>query len=121
VLQNRQYQYIPMCDRINADRSARTPMVVKIPPNIPHGAINFSAEPCLMVNAVIRHGASCAKDYQPLRQPFPYDLDAARAVWLAQQQQYPAHDADLNSAGLNSAGLRSTDSAAAISGLDYAI
>jgi hypothetical protein len=84
VLQNRQYRYIPMFDTTKTDLP-RTPVVVKIPPNVPHGAINFSAEPCLLVNAVIRHGGSCAKDYQPLRRPFPYDLDAARAAWAAQQ------------------------------------
>ena len=39
VLQNRQYQYIPLSDR--------SPTVVTIPPGVLHGAINLSAEPCL--------------------------------------------------------------------------
>jgi uncharacterized RmlC-like cupin family protein len=72
VLQNRQYQYIPMSDK--------RPAVVKIPPNVPHAAINFRDEPCLVVNAVLRHGAPCDRDYRPLRRPFPYDLAAAKAA-----------------------------------------
>jgi hypothetical protein len=70
VLQNRQYQYIPLSDRI--------PQVVKIPPNVPHGAINLSAEPCLLVNAVLRHGTTCETDYRPLRKPFPFDISKAQ-------------------------------------------
>ena len=70
VLSDRQYQYIPL--------SEYRPAVVTIPPNVPHAAINLSAQPCVMVNAVLRHGAPYPKDYQPRRHPFPYDLDAAR-------------------------------------------
>jgi hypothetical protein len=72
VLQNRHYQYIPLCED--------QPMVVKIPPGVPHGAINLSAEPCVLVNAVLRHGAAHERDYQPLKRPFPYDLEAAQAT-----------------------------------------
>jgi len=39
VLQNRRYQYIPL--------SEEQPVVVKIPPFVPHGAINLSAEGCV--------------------------------------------------------------------------
>ena len=70
VLSDRQYQYIAL--------SERHPAVVTIPPNVPHGAINLSDIPCVMVNAVLRHGAPYPKDYQPRRHPFPYDLEAAR-------------------------------------------
>ena len=70
VLSNRQYQYIPL--------SEYRPAVVTIPPNVPHAAINLSDRPCLVVNAVLRHGAPHPKDYQPRRHPFPYDLEAAR-------------------------------------------
>jgi uncharacterized RmlC-like cupin family protein len=70
VLSDRQYQYIPL--------SEYHPAVVTIPPNVPHAAINLSDYPCVMVNAVLRHGAPYAKDYQPRRHPFPFDLDAAR-------------------------------------------
>lgn len=66
VLQNRTYQYIPLRDRC--------PQVVKIPPGIPHAAINPFADNCVLVNAVLRHGPSHPKDYQPLPPPFPYDL-----------------------------------------------
>ena len=70
VLSDRKYQYIPL--------SEYRPAVVTIPPNVPHAAINLSTQPCVMVNAVLRHGAPYPKDYQPRRHPFPYDLDAAR-------------------------------------------
>ncbi len=70
VLSDRQYQYIPL--------SEYRPAVVTIPPNVPHAAINLSDQPCVMVNAVLRHGAPYAKDYQPRRHPFPFDLDEAR-------------------------------------------
>lgn len=69
VLQNRCYQYIGLSDRY--------PAVARIPRGIPHGAINLSGEPCLLVNAVLRHGPACDRDYRPLKPPFPYDLVAA--------------------------------------------
>jgi mannose-6-phosphate isomerase-like protein (cupin superfamily) len=75
VLQNRQYQYIPLSDR--------HPTVVTIPPGVPHGAINRKSEPCLLVNAVLRHGAPHPSDYRPLtRKPFPYDLEKAEALLM---------------------------------------
>lgn len=70
VLQNRCYQYIPLTEY--------QPMVVKIPPGIPHGAINLSSEPCVLVNAVLRHGVPYERDYRPLKLPFPYDLETAQ-------------------------------------------
>ncbi len=45
VLQNRAYQYIPL--------SEYAPCMVKIPPGIPHGAINRSPPPGVLVNAVL--------------------------------------------------------------------
>ncbi|MGE5658946.1 MAG: cupin domain-containing protein [Actinomycetota bacterium] len=72
VLQNRQYRYLPLSDRI--------PAVITIPPGVPHGALSFSDEPCLVVNAVLRHGAANERDYRPLKPPFPYDLTAAQAA-----------------------------------------
>jgi hypothetical protein len=74
ILQNRQYQYIPLSDR--------HPTVVTIPPGIPHGAINLKPEPCVLVNAVLRHGAVHEKDYRPLQKPFPYDIARAEALLL---------------------------------------
>lgn len=76
VLQNRQYEYIVL--------SEHHPRVVKIPPGVPHGAINLSDETCLIVNAVLRHGPADDRDYRPLRLPFPYDLAKAKAL-LAEQ------------------------------------
>ncbi len=69
ILCNREYHYIPLRDRC--------PQVLKIPPGIPHAAINPNSESCLLVNAVLRHGAAHPKDYQPLSPPFPYNLDLA--------------------------------------------
>lgn len=69
TLQNRCYQYIPL--------SEHCPTVVKIPPGIPHSAINLSSEPCVLVNAVLRHGPTHERDYRPLKRPFPYDRSAA--------------------------------------------
>lgn len=73
VLYDRAYQYIPLTEEI--------PQVVTIPRGILHGSINFSDRDCLLVNAVLRHGEPSPKDYQPMRKPFPYDLDQARINW----------------------------------------
>lgn len=75
VLQNKQYDYIPL--------SERQPKVVTIPPGVPHGAINLSEEPCLVVNAVIRHGVAHERDYRPLRLPYPFDIAKAKALLTA--------------------------------------
>lgn len=69
VLQNRQYRYIALSDRY--------PAVLKIPPGVPHGAINFSTEPCMLVNAVLRHGRVDERDYRPIKPRIPYDIAAA--------------------------------------------
>jgi dTDP-4-dehydrorhamnose 3,5-epimerase-like enzyme len=71
VLQNRAYQYIHL--------SEDKPQVVRIPPGIPHGAINLSDRDCVLVNAVLRHGPAYEKDYRPLKRPFPYDLAQVQA------------------------------------------
>ena len=72
VLHNRRYQYIPL--------SEAQPVVVTIPPLIPHGAINLSGVPCVVVNAVLRHGRTHERDYQPLKRPFPYNLEAVQSA-----------------------------------------
>jgi dTDP-4-dehydrorhamnose 3,5-epimerase-like enzyme len=54
--------------------SEQEPTVVKIPPGVPHGAINLSNHPCLVINAVLRHGPAHERDYRPIPQPQPYDL-----------------------------------------------
>ncbi len=70
---NRQYQYIPL--------SEEYPAVVTIPPGVLHGAINTSSEPCVIVNAVLRHREPQELDYVVRKKPFPYDLEAAEAAW----------------------------------------
>jgi len=75
VLQNRSYQYIPL--------SEYQPAVAKIPRCVLHGAINLSAEPCLLVNAVLRHGPADERDYHPVKPPLPYNLTTAQTA-LAQ-------------------------------------
>jgi hypothetical protein len=72
VLQNRCYQYIPLCEDY--------PAVVSIPKGVPHGAINLSEEPAMVVNAVLRHGPVTDRDYRPMKPPIPYDLEAARTA-----------------------------------------
>jgi mannose-6-phosphate isomerase-like protein (cupin superfamily) len=42
---------------------------VRIPPGVPHGAINRGRTPALLVNAVLRHGPSDDRDYRPRRLP----------------------------------------------------
>ena len=64
ILQNRQLQRIHLMDTNR--------LWVKIPPNIPHAAMNRSGETVLMVNAVLRHGPVDPRDYKP--RPIPHCL-----------------------------------------------
>ncbi|KEF41648.1 MAG: hypothetical protein ER33_10265 [Cyanobium sp. CACIAM 14] len=61
VLQNRRLRYIPL--REDEATWAR------IPPGVPHGAINRGRTPALLVNAVLRHGPTDPRDYRPLPVP----------------------------------------------------
>lgn len=72
ILQNREYQYILASEDL--------PQVITIPPGIPHGAINLNDQPCLLVNAVLRHGEIHPKDYQPIPKPFDYDLTKVKQL-----------------------------------------
>lgn len=72
VLIDRRYEYIPL--------SEHQPVVVKIPPGVLHGAINLDPEPCVVVNALLRHGPANERDYQPKKRLFPYDIAAAASV-----------------------------------------
>lgn len=65
VLLDRQYQYITLSDA--------KPLVVTIPPMVPHAAINLSDEPCMLINAVQYHGTPTDRDYQPMHPPLAYD------------------------------------------------
>jgi uncharacterized RmlC-like cupin family protein len=67
ILHDGKYQYIPLSDT--------DPKVVTIPPLVPHSAINVSKEPCMVINAVLRHGQPHPSDYRPMKAPFPFDLD----------------------------------------------
>lgn len=80
ILQQRQYSYIPL--------SEHNPQVVTIPPGVPHTSINPNSEDCLLVNAVLRHGAYHERDYRPVKPPFPYDLSGAIAT--LQQLETPS-------------------------------
>ncbi|MEL7242703.1 MAG: cupin domain-containing protein [Cyanobacteria bacterium J06573_2] len=73
TLINKQYQYTPL--------SEEYPAVVTIPPGVLHGAININSEPCVVVNAVLRHREPQELDYVVRKKPFPYDLRAAEAAW----------------------------------------
>ena len=57
VLQDRCLHWIHLRD----DES----MWLRIPPGGSHGAVNRSARPAVVVNAVLRHGASDLRDHQP--------------------------------------------------------
>ncbi len=72
TLINKKYQYIPL--------SEDNPAVIIIPPGVLHGAINLSTEPCVVVNAVLRHKPSHKMDYITRGRPLPYDLTAAEAA-----------------------------------------
>ncbi|MBD2608052.1 hypothetical protein H6G81_26930 [Scytonema hofmannii FACHB-248] len=69
---NKKYQYLAL--------SEDYPAVVTIPPGVLHGAINLSSEPCVLVNAVLRHRPTQERDYITRGRPFPYDLAAAEAA-----------------------------------------
>lgn len=84
TLINRQYCYTPLSDR--------QPVVVKIPPGVLHGAINLDSEPCVVVNAVLRHQPVQERDYIPQKRPFPYDLEAANRVMAELEASLQANE-----------------------------
>ncbi len=45
------------------------PMLVRIPPGVPHGAVNSSRHYATVVNAVLRHGPPDPRDYKPRPMP----------------------------------------------------
>jgi len=69
VLQNRRLERIALRED--------EPTWVRIPPGIPHGAINRGTAPAIVVNAVLRHRPSDGRDYQS--RPVPAALAAAWA------------------------------------------
>ena len=73
VLQNRQLRHIPLRE----DEG----LWVRIPPGVPHGAINRGRQAAVVVNAVLRHGPSDPRDYRP--RPVPAALAPAWAALVA--------------------------------------
>ncbi len=69
VLQNRRLRRIALRED--------EPTWVRIPPGVPHGAINRGTAPAIVVNAVLRHRPSDGRDYQS--RPVPAALAAAWA------------------------------------------
>ncbi|MEB3276313.1 MAG: hypothetical protein VKM92_05030 [Cyanobacteriota bacterium] len=67
VLQNR-------CLRVVILREDE-PTWVRIPPGVPHGAINRGPSPAVVVNAVLRHRPNDGRDYLP--RPVPAALAEA--------------------------------------------
>jgi oxalate decarboxylase/phosphoglucose isomerase-like protein (cupin superfamily) len=61
--------------------------VVLVTPGVLHGAINPSAEPCVVINAVFRHKPAHELDYRPLKLPFPYDMSVVQSLWTDLCQQ----------------------------------
>jgi mannose-6-phosphate isomerase-like protein (cupin superfamily) len=82
ILHNGKYEYIHLNDF--------EPKVVTIPPSVPHSSINPSDEPCMLINAVIRHGRAHPADYRPMKAPFPYDLGRIDRLSLGKQCQIAA-------------------------------
>ncbi|MCD8485232.1 cupin domain-containing protein [Kamptonema cortianum] len=72
ALLDRQYQYILL--------RGEQPTLVKIPPGVPHGAINLSQKSCVAINSILRHGPVCDRDYRPVKKPFPYELSLVREL-----------------------------------------
>ncbi len=68
LLQNR-YQYIPLSDRH------------LLAATIPYSAINLNSEPCLLVNAVLRHAFPHDRDYLAMTPTIPYELVDAKALF----------------------------------------
>lgn len=82
TLINRKYEYLVLSDRQH--------IVVTIPPGVLHGAVNLDPEPCVVINAVLRHGAPNEGDYIPRQRPFPYDLVAVRELLVESDRQLNA-------------------------------
>lgn len=82
TLINRKYEYLVLSDRQHT--------VVTIPPGVLHGAVNLDPEPCVVINAVLRHGAPNERDYIPRQRPFPYDLVAVRELLAQSDRQFDA-------------------------------
>lgn len=72
ILQNRQYQYILLTQEDS--------VLIKIPPGVPHAAVNLDSNSCCVVNSLICHGTPDSRDYTPIKKPFPYDMHAIKRL-----------------------------------------
>ncbi|MEA5536968.1 dTDP-4-dehydrorhamnose 3,5-epimerase [Crocosphaera sp. XPORK-15E] len=64
-IQNRDHHYVLM--------TQENPLLVIIPPGIPHAVMNPTSDSCFYINAVIRHGKPHNKDYKPIQKPFTFN------------------------------------------------
>jgi len=81
VLQNRRLQTITLRED--------EPTWVRIPPGVPHGAINRGPAPAVVVNAVLRHRPNDGRDYEP--RPVPAVLAEAWKALTPSVQQLVAN------------------------------
>ena len=63
---------------------------VRIPPRVPHGAINRGSRPAVVVNAVLRHGPSDPRDYRARPVPAALLRDW-RALASPAGRRHPPH------------------------------
>jgi len=45
-----------------------------------HPRFTLGNDSCFFVNAVLRHGETHVKDYQPIKRPFAYNLDLVKKL-----------------------------------------
>lgn len=74
VWQNNEYEYILLTEN--------NPILVKIPPGIPHSYVNLTTKSCTILNSILRYAPSTGADYRPVKHPKPYDLNAIRQLLL---------------------------------------
>jgi uncharacterized RmlC-like cupin family protein len=70
TLFNREYRYTYMSEDVKE--------FVKIPPFIPHKAINFGREACTLANVIQRLRPEVPSDYRPIEIKLDYDFQKAR-------------------------------------------
>ncbi|MEC4803391.1 MAG: hypothetical protein SAJ12_03230 [Jaaginema sp. PMC 1079.18] len=74
VWQNHEYEYILLTEN--------NPVLVKIPPSIPHGSVNLTTKSCTLLNSIVRYAPSSSGDYRSVKLPQNYDLEAIRQLFL---------------------------------------
>jgi uncharacterized RmlC-like cupin family protein len=74
VWQNNEYQYLLLTEY--------NPILVKIPPGVPHSYVNLTTKSCTILNSIVRYAPSTGADYRPVKQAQPCDLNAIRQLLL---------------------------------------